>query len=140
MPPDRLVSTGQYGAPGDVEREIATVRAIYDAFGRRDVEGALAYCASEVEMVLPTTAGHAGRSGPYRGHAGVRAYFADVSAVWDDLTLHAHDIRATSRAVIVFGSITGRRGAERIRRKVVWTWMLRDGLAVSVRTDDLPGH
>ena len=30
---------GRYGTPGQVDREVAIVRAIYDAFARRDVEG-----------------------------------------------------------------------------------------------------
>jgi ketosteroid isomerase-like protein len=83
------------------------------------------------------TAAAAGRSSPYRGHAGVRDYFADVSAVWDDLVVHAEDFRAVPGSVIVLGHVTAVRGGERMQRSVVWTWRLRNGLAVSVRVSDL---
>ena len=37
----------------------------------------------------------------------------------------------------MFGHVVGRMGADTINRQVMWTWKLRDGLAVSVRASDL---
>lgn len=126
-----------YGSSVGAEGDVATVRAIYEAFERRDLDAALTHLAADVEFQLPATGGLAGREGPYRGHAGVREYFADAERVWSELVLHAEDIRAASGGVIVFGHVRGRIGGDVVRREVVWSWKLRDGLATSVRASDL---
>jgi ketosteroid isomerase-like protein len=126
-----------YGNPAGVTDDLEVVRAIYAAFARRDIAGALPFIAPDWELHAAGTAGAVGRGAPYRGHAGVRAYFADVAAVWDELVLHAEDFRVVPGSVIVIGHVTAVRGAERMYRSVVWTWRLRDGLATSVRVSDL---
>src|SRR5688572_12147750 len=103
---------GLYGTPGRVEDEVATVRAIYEAFARRDVEGALEWIAEDCEFHLPGTASRAGHHAPYRGPDGVRRYFADAERVWIELTLYADDIRASAGGVAVFGHVQGRREGE----------------------------
>ena len=128
---------GLYGTPGEVDAEVATVRAIYEAFARRDVEGMLQHVHVECVVDLPGTAERAGRSEPYRGPDGVRQYFADAARVWDDLTLQAEDIRAASDGVVVFGHVEGRHRGELVRRRVLWLWQLRAGKAVSVTANDL---
>ena len=137
--PRPAIGTGSYGIPGDAAREIATVTAIYDAFSRRDLDAALRHLAHDVELALPHTARLAGRERPYLGHDGVRAYFSDLAQVWGELSLHADDIRAISGGVIVFGYVRGVLGQDVVRKRVVWAWKLRDGLAVSVRASELPG-
>ena len=126
-----------YGNPAGVTDDLEVVRAVYEAFARRDIAGALPYIAPECELHASGTATAAGRSSPYRGHDGVRAYFADVGAVWDELVLHAEDFRVVPGSVIVIGHVTASRGGERMRRSIVWTWRLRDGLATSIRVSDL---
>jgi ketosteroid isomerase-like protein len=113
------------------------VRAIYTAFARRDVDGALQHLASDCELHLEVTARLVGQPEPYRGHAGMRQYFADVAQVWEELVLHADDFRLIPGSVIVIGHVTGRRGGEAIRRAAVWTWKLRDGKATMVRASDM---
>jgi ketosteroid isomerase-like protein len=116
---------------------VATVRAIYDAFARRDVEAALDHVAPDCELDVPGTAELTGRTQPYLGPDGVRQYFADAERVWTELTLHADDIRATANGVVVFGHIEGQADGESRRRRVVWLWQLRDGRAVRVTVNDL---
>jgi ketosteroid isomerase-like protein len=113
------------------------VRAIYAAFARRDLEGALAHVADDLSFEPSGTARLTGRSEPYRGPAGLREYFADAGRVWDELTLHADDIRAARGSVVVFGRAEGRVDGEPVRRRVVWTWRLRDGKAVWMRANDV---
>jgi ketosteroid isomerase-like protein len=67
-----------YGNPAGLTDEADVVRAIYDAFARRDVEAALGYVSPDCELDLAGTARLAGRTGPYRGHACFREYLADV--------------------------------------------------------------
>lgn len=126
-----------YGNPAGVTHELEVVRAIYDAFAARDLEAALALVAPESELHANGTAEAAGRSGPYRGHDGMRTYFEDVGRVWDELTLHADDFRVVPGYVVVMGHVTGRRGDAALRRAVVWTWRVRDGLATYVRVADM---
>jgi ketosteroid isomerase-like protein len=128
---------GGYGTPGRVDDEVATVRAIYDAFARRDVEAALEHVADDCELDVPGTAQLTGRAEPYLGPGGVRQYFADAERVWTELTLYADDIRAAANGVVVFGHIEGQAGGESRRRRVVWLWQLRDGKAVRVTANDL---
>jgi ketosteroid isomerase-like protein len=128
---------GLYGTPGQVDEAVATVRAIYDAFARRDVETALEYVSDDCEFDLPGTAQLTGRDAPYRGHDGVRQYFSDAEAVWSELSLHAHDIRASSGGVVVFGHAEGQHRGGTLRRRVLWLWQVRDGKAIAVRANDL---
>ena len=129
--------TDVYGNPGSRDHEIYVVRAIYEAFERRDVETVLAHVSDDVTFEALGTAAAAGRAEPYHGHAGVRQYFADAARIWDSLDLRTDDVRAAAGGVVVFGQITGRAGDRVVRRRVLWTWRLRAGKAVSMRVNDL---
>jgi ketosteroid isomerase-like protein len=111
---------------------VATVRAMYDAFNRRDLEAGLRYLHPEVELRPLGTSVLTGRP-LYRGHDGIREYLADVQRVWTaGLRVFPVDYRAVSGSVVVFGRVEG--GAEPlgpIEDEVVWVWRLRDGLVVS---------
>jgi ketosteroid isomerase-like protein len=113
------------------------VREIYAAFAARDLERALRLVAADCELHAEGTARAAGRSGPYRGHDGVRAYFSDVGRVWEELTLHADDFRVVPGFVVVLGHVSFRRRGARAKRAVVWTWRLRHGLATYARVADM---
>jgi ketosteroid isomerase-like protein len=126
-----------YGNPAGVTRDVEVVRAIYDAFAARDLEAALDLIAADSELHADGTARALGRTGPYRGHDGMRTYFADVGRAWDELMLHADDFRVVPGFVVVMGHVSFRRNGRRERRAVVWTWRLRDGLATYVRVADL---
>jgi ketosteroid isomerase-like protein len=126
-----------YGNPAGLTDEADVVRAIYDAFARRDVQAALGFIAPDCELDLAGTARLAGRTGPYRGHEGLRDYFRDVERVWEELVLHTEDIRVIPGSVIVIGHITGRRQGLEVRRSSVWTWRVKDGRALSVKVADL---
>jgi ketosteroid isomerase-like protein len=126
-----------YGNPAGLTDEAAVVRAIYDAFARRDIEGALGYVSADCELDLAGTARLAGRTQPYRGHDGLREYFADVERIWQELVLHAEDYRIIPGSVIVIGHVTGKREGLDVRRSSVWTWRVKGGRATSVKVADL---
>jgi ketosteroid isomerase-like protein len=131
----------EYGLPSSAAAEIAVVRAIYDAFARRDVDAALPYVDATFEVLPSGTAELVGRTQPYRGADGMRQYIADAERVWAELTLHADDIRAISGSVVVFGRVEGREAGTgaAVERRVLWTWKLRDGRAISLRVNDFGG-
>ena len=131
------VGTDDYGTHGARDTDVATVRAIYDAFARRDLEGMLAHVADDVEIRPAGTTSRIGRTEPYHGADGLREYFADAQRAWDELTLHADDVRATIDSVVVFGHVEATFQGEPIRRRVVWTWKLRGGKVVVLRVHEL---
>ena len=133
------VAADDYGTHGARDTDVATVRAIYEAFNRRDLEAMLAHVAEDVEVVPVGTAQRIGRTEPYRGHAGLREYFADAASLWDELALHPEDVRATIDSVVVFGHVDARLNGRPIRRRVVWTWRLRGGRVVVLRVHDVGG-
>ena len=127
-----------YGNPAGITDDIDVVRAIFDAFAVRDLEGALDFVAPDCEIHLVGTASRAGRDRPYLGHQGMRQYFADVERVWDELEIHAADFRAVPGSVIVMGHVSGRTGdGQAIRRSAVWTWKVTAGRASHVRVADM---
>ena len=106
-----------YGNPAGVTSDIDVVRAIYAAFAARDVEGAIAFLAPDCELHLRGTQARIGREEPYRGHDGMREYFADVERTWEDLVLFADDFRAIPGAVVVMGHVEGRVDGEPVKRR-----------------------
>ncbi len=126
-----------YGNPAGLTSDLDVVRAIYAAFARRDLDAVLTHVAPDCALYATGTAELAGSAGPYQGVDGVRRYFADAAAVWDELDLHAEDFRAIPGFVVVFGHVSARRGDAAIRRSIVWTWSLRDGKAVMLRVADV---
>ena len=98
---------------------------------------ALPFVAPDIEWLPSGTAQLTGRTEPYRGHDGVRAYFADIEQVWDDLRLFADDIRVAGTGVVVFGHVEGRHRGTQVSTRALWTWQVRDGVAVSMRVNDL---
>ena len=124
-----------YGNPADREGEIATVRGIYDAFERRDVEGALEHIAEDVVFNPTGTQSLAKRDEPYLGHEGVRQYFRDAAEVWDDLALFAEDFRAAAGGVVVFGRVEGSVDGRPFESSAIWVWRVRDGKAVSMHVN-----
>ncbi|WP_205697994.1 nuclear transport factor 2 family protein [Conexibacter sp. SYSU D00693] len=126
-----------YGAGGSSREHVAVVTAIYAAFARRDLEGALEHLAEDVVLWPAGTAQRLGREEPYRGHDGVRRYFADAEEAWDELVVHARDVRAAGAGVVVFGHVDLRLGERRVVQPVVWVWQLRGDKAVSMRVTDL---
>lgn len=111
--------------------EEQTVRDMLDAFARRDVEGALEHIHPGVELRPYATHGMAGRAEPYRGHDGVRAYFADVAKVWHEFVVIPEDFRAAAGSVVVFGRVRAYNDDTTVDSPVVWVWKLRDELVSS---------
>ena len=111
----------------DPKALVARVQAMYDAFNRRDVADVLSYVAPDVELRPAGTSAATGRE-VYRGHQGIREYFADVAAVWPQgLQVRPADFRAVAGSVVAFGRVE----AGDMDDDAVWVWRLRDGLITS---------
>jgi ketosteroid isomerase-like protein len=109
------------------------VRALYEAFARRDVEAALELIHPACDFRPFGTSNLTGRDEPYVGHEGIRRYFADVAEHWDDLVVEPLDFRSAGTSVIVFGNVRGRSADSRADTQATWIWKVRDGLAIDGR-------
>lgn len=110
-----------------------TVLALFDAFARRDLDAAVVLLHPDLEFWPQGTAERVGRQEPYRGVDGIRAYFADVAAVWESLRVEPGELRVAGRGVVAFGVAVGRAGGEDVRVPVIWVFKLRDDRIVSGR-------
>ena len=115
-----------------MDSDMDVVKAVFEAFTERDVEGVLAHAHPEIELGA-VTGDHAGRTDPYRGHGGIRQYFRDVSAVWDDLRIVAGEFRSSGDTILVTGRVSARSPARIVAGSTGWIWRVRDGLVTYVR-------
>ena len=115
-----------------MQSDIDVVNAVYEAFTERDVERVLAHAHPEI-VFSAVTGGHAGRTEPYRGHAGMREYFRDVAAVWDELRVVPDDYRESGDTILVTGRVSARSPARIVAGSTGWIWRLTDGLITYVR-------
>lgn len=103
---------------------------LFEAFNRRDPAGVTALCDERVEF-RSVTAEFAGRREPYRGHAGLRQYFADVAQIWDELLVTATEVRTRGDAILVIGHVYARGRKVGIRDiPAAWVWRLQGELLV----------
>jgi ketosteroid isomerase-like protein len=109
--------------------DIDVVRAVFAAFAKRDVDGVLAHSDPEI-VFLPMTADYAGRVEPYHGHEGIRQYFRDVTAVWDELRLTPTEFRQVGETILVTGRVSARSTARIVDGTTGWIWRLRAGKIV----------
>jgi ketosteroid isomerase-like protein len=109
------------------------VERLFEAFSRRDLESILDLVHKDI-IFFPLTANVTRAGDPYRGHEGMRRYVADVVEHWPELSIHAVQIRAAGKAVVILGMASG-RGAAGSFENVPATWVLkfRDGLVARIQ-------
>src|ERR671914_1915234 len=76
-------------ASADMSDTVELVRRSFEAMRAWDVDALLRLYDPDVEY-LPLT-GTRVESGGYRGHEGVRAYFAEARELWDELRPEGHE-------------------------------------------------
>lgn len=125
-------------SPQDLAHEITVVQAVYDAFTDGDVDAGLRHMTDDVVLDVEATGRLAGRFEPYRGHDGIREYFADTQRVWDDLTITPKSFTPADDGVVVIrGLAEGRIGEQQIRAQITWTWTFRDGLVARIHSSGI---
>jgi ketosteroid isomerase-like protein len=115
-----------------MQSDIDVIKAVFEAFSERDVEGVVARSHPDIEFSA-VTGDHAGRTEPYRGHDGLRQYFRDVSAVWDELRIVPGDYREDGDVILVTGRVSARSPARIVAGSTGWIWRVRDGLVTYAR-------
>lgn len=99
-----------------------------------DVDALLELQDPDIEF-LPLT-GTRVESGGYRGHQGVRDYFAEAGDLWDVLEPQGHDYKDLGDSVVVAGRcrVRGRVSGAESNPACAWIVRVRDGRIVSHRT------
>jgi ketosteroid isomerase-like protein len=115
-----------------MQSDMEVVKAVYEAFTERDVERVLAHEHAEV-VLSAVTGDHAGRTEPYRGHDGIRAYFRDVAAVWDELRIVPGEYRQAGDTILVTGRVSARSPARIVAGSTGWIWRVADGQVTYAR-------
>ncbi len=118
-----------------IATDIEVVKAMFAAFADRDLDTVLGLSHPDIEFTA-VTGEQAGRTEPYRGHAGMRQYFRDVAAIWEELRLTPREFRAEGDLILVTGKVSARSRARTISGSTGWIWRVRDGKVVYGRVYD----
>jgi len=122
-----------------VGTDIDIVKAVFDAFAKRDLARVAELISDGVEFHA-VTAGMAGREGPYRGRAGMELYFADVAAMWEEINLTPTDFEQVGELVLVTGRVWARGEGRVVDSSTGWLFDVRDGRLVWARVFESAGE
>jgi ketosteroid isomerase-like protein len=86
---------------------ISVVRAFADAITERDVEAAVELCHPEIEFFSLMAQLEAR---PYRGFAGIRRYFSEIDATWEEWRVDVEQLLSTPDGRVVIVMSTHMRG------------------------------
>jgi ketosteroid isomerase-like protein len=103
------------------ERLGALARRWSQAFNRRDIQ-ALAELTSEDFEFVPYL-GSLIEADVYRGLDGLRRYFEDARAAWEDLRVRQAEVREVDGRTISFGELRGKGRASGLEVQVALTWV-----------------
>jgi ketosteroid isomerase-like protein len=89
------------------EQRISVVQGFADAITEREVEAALELCHPEIEFFSLLAQLEAS---PFRGFAGIRRYFEDIEATWDEWRVDVEHLLAAPDGRVVIVMSTHMRG------------------------------
>ena len=116
--------------------DIARVRAGYDAFNRRDLDGILALLADDIEYRMPLDP--LGMHPVFRGHDGVARFYRTIWDGFDEFHIDVDSVRDLPGDVVVLsGSVRARPlGGPRAEFSISHFWKFAAGRAVAVAFHD----
>jgi ketosteroid isomerase-like protein len=104
------------------DRSIEIVRGLFDALGRGDIDTVVSHCDPDVEFasLLMYVEGAA-----YRGHDGVRRFFADQLEAWEIWDPRPERFEAAGDVVLVTGRSELRGKGSGADVSVEWGYVVR---------------
>jgi uncharacterized protein len=111
------------------EENLANVRAIYDAYGRADVETVLSLVTDDVDWAAEAVGDGAPWYGERRGKQGVGAFFADIGSNVDvtEFTPLSFAAAGDDVHVLLQWAFTVRSTGRSAAMQMQHFWRLRDG-------------
>ncbi|MEV5596386.1 methyltransferase [Streptomyces sp. NPDC052496] len=108
-----------------------TIRAAYAAFHRRDLDGVLAFFATDILWTHPDGMDAYGLGGTKKGHREVREFMARVPGVFSEMRPEPEEFIESGDRVAVFGRhhMRGARSGVGGTVKFVHSWRIVDGKA-----------
>jgi|EndMetStandDraft_8_1072994.scaffolds.fasta_scaffold72120_5 uncharacterized protein len=114
------------------QHNVEVVRKAFDLLNTGDIEGLVDLCDEGfvIDMSERIFNPHV-----YRGHDGIRRFYADVVDAWEHYEWNVEDALTSHDAVVAFLHCLGRgRGSGlEIDWRVAWIWTIRDGRGMSLR-------
>jgi dihydropteroate synthase len=98
------------------------VRALFDAFNRRDVDAMAPHLDEDVEIV-PLRAAIEDVS--YRGPSALQQFMEDSHAIWDRLRVDLEEIRSLTDGFLVLGRLSGSSAETDVPVELAAAWHLR---------------
>jgi ketosteroid isomerase-like protein len=111
-------------------REI--VDQLFRAFAARDADALVAVLSEDV-VFEPASTEVAIRA-PFRGHAGMREYLAEVERDWEQFDVAIAEVREVPPYVVALGRVYARSGGFVADNPLAFVWEIRDGAVVWGRT------
>jgi ketosteroid isomerase-like protein len=115
------------------EENVATVRAIWDAVNRGDVDDAFKYAPDD--FVADWSSSEAPESGVYRGRDAVKARFERTVEVWSEMEYFETEIIDAGDQVVRVGGVRarGRGSGAEVSAEGAQVWTFQGGTPISVR-------
>jgi ketosteroid isomerase-like protein len=109
------------------DERISVVRAFTDAVTKRDLDAALEFCHPQIEFFSLLAQLEAR---PYRGFAGIRRYFEEIDATWQEWRVEVEQLVAApdGRVLIVMSThMRGKGSGLPFAQRVAALWEFKDG-------------
>jgi ketosteroid isomerase-like protein len=116
------------------QENLEIVRSAYAALAERGLEAVLELADPAFETTTP--AALASEPGTYRGHDGIRRWFASFGDAMEDVRLEAQELTAVGDKVVVETMLRARGRATGIetKQRAFLVWTLRDGRLMRLDT------
>jgi ketosteroid isomerase-like protein len=108
--------------------DVQTLRDGYSAFARQDLPAVLAAFDDDIEWNTPDSLPFGGTR---KGHEGVTAFFGELAAQWQRLSVEPEEFIDGGDTIVVLARDRATGGGGSIDLQVVHLWRMRNGKAVS---------
>ncbi len=121
-------------APSRRLSNLEVVRRVNEAFNQGDIEGTLLFIHPEFVVTVP--ADFSAEPDTYRGHDGMRRYFDSFQEAMSEIRFEQSDVREVGPLVVAAVTLTavGRTTGIPVEQRLAQVWVVRDGLALEVRS------
>jgi ketosteroid isomerase-like protein len=108
--------------------DIEVIREAFERWNRRDIDYWIQHAQPDVEVWSKYAALEQGGE-PYRGHAGMREWRAEIDQNFELHEVFAEDVRDVDGKVLVLGAVRfrGRTSGSEMHHPFAWVCEMRDG-------------
>ena len=114
------------------EENVELVRDSLDAYARGDLEKVVSHVSPEGELHSAIISGAEGNV--YRGHEGVRRWYAETFETFEEVRIEVSEIRDLGARVLVLGQLkaVGRESGVKVDSPTGWIYTISRGMLVKI--------